>query len=268
MVKSYADKILSSVKDLIEHASFDRTFKAKVTAKVSTGIYKVSKKNVEYKVKSYFDLVVGDFVWVCVPSGDWDAMFVQSYSGFHDRVITTNNIVNNYSTNVPGTVLDGRMGNTIKAEIDGKLSLSGGTVNGLLYTTLGCGVYRVSKYSAGQTGYINFCRITITEIYKNQPIKFKIIQRGTNGGELTVRFSNSNSLDPSVDILSVSGNLTEIQIKKYNTSNWDLYIKKSEAYDSIDIVDFQMGGYMSSTNIKWKDEFFASNPGGIVATVV
>lgn len=44
-----------------------QSFRDTVTKKVNNDIYNVSHKNVEYREKSYYDLVVGDLVWVCVP---------------------------------------------------------------------------------------------------------------------------------------------------------------------------------------------------------
>ncbi|MEY8352620.1 hypothetical protein AALB39_04595 [Lachnospiraceae bacterium 54-53] len=116
--KGNTSKFFLAVKELINSASFNKSFRATVTEKVNNTVYKVLYKNAEYKVKSYYDLIVGDLVWVCAPGNDWDSLFVQSYNGFRDRVITTDKIVNNYTTNVAGTVLDGRMGKTIKTEID------------------------------------------------------------------------------------------------------------------------------------------------------
>ncbi|MFV0238934.1 MAG: hypothetical protein ACK5H4_02695 [Lacrimispora sphenoides] len=44
-----------------------QSFRDTVTKKVNNDIYNVSHKNVEYREKSHYDLVMGDLVWVCVP---------------------------------------------------------------------------------------------------------------------------------------------------------------------------------------------------------
>ena len=115
--KSNAESFMIAIKELINSASFNKSFRATVTEKINNTVYKVSYKNAEYKVKSYYNLLVGDLVWVCAPGNDWDSLFVQSYNGFHDRVITTDKVVNNLTTNVAGTVLDGRIGKLLNDKI-------------------------------------------------------------------------------------------------------------------------------------------------------
>jgi len=115
---SNIEKILSTVKELIDSASFNKSFRATVTEKINNTVYKVSYKNAEYKVKSCYDLLVGDLVWVCAPENDYDSLFVQSYNGFRDRIITTDKVVNNLTTNVAGTVLDGRIGKNLNDKFE------------------------------------------------------------------------------------------------------------------------------------------------------
>lgn len=83
-----------------------------------------------------------------------------------------------------------------------------------------------------------------------------------------IRFANANSTDPTLAAIKVYGSLKEVQLVKLSTSQWVLYIQKSESYDSIDVVDFNMGNYMNDVDIEWIDLFSSSSPGGTITTVV
>ena len=130
--------------------------------------------------------------------------------------------------------------------------------------------YKIHNASGtnGSTGYVGICRITIKANYKNSPIRFKISQRGMDGGEIMIRFANANSTDPTLAAIKVYGSLKEVQLVKLSTSQWVLYVQKSESYDSIDVVDFNMGSYMNNVDIEWTNLFSSSSPGGTIATVV
>ncbi|SET54113.1 hypothetical protein SAMN05443270_0423 [Lacrimispora sphenoides] len=92
------------ITEKMKHIRYDKSFRATVTKKVNNDIYKVSHKNVEYRVKSYYDLVVGDLVWVCVPSGNWDSLFVQSCDTVGKKIGS----LNNYDFRADGIYLNGR----------------------------------------------------------------------------------------------------------------------------------------------------------------
>lgn len=145
------------------------------------------------------------------------------------------------------------------------LPLAGGTVSGNTILKKGFTVHSCAG-TAGQSGYVGFCRIKISATYRNSPIKFTIAQRGYEGGEVTVLFNNANSNDPTIKAFMVSGHLCEVRILKAATSTWDLYIKKSEAHDQIDILDVNIPQYMKSGfSIEWVNYFHTNSPGGTVA---
>lgn len=113
----FSDDLANAFDLFTGNLKLTKVFKATIIEKINDTVYKVSYKNAEYKVKSYYDLIIGDIVWVCAPGGDWDSLFVQSYNGFLDRIVTTDKVVNNLTTNVAGTVLDGRMGKSLNDKI-------------------------------------------------------------------------------------------------------------------------------------------------------
>jgi hypothetical protein len=114
----FSDDLANAFDLFTGNLKLTKVFKATIIEKINDTVYKVLYKNAEYKVKSYYDLIIGDIVWVCAPGGDWDSLFVQSYNGFLDRIVTTDKVVNNLTTNVAGTVLDGRMGKSLKDQLD------------------------------------------------------------------------------------------------------------------------------------------------------
>ena len=113
----FSDDLANAFDLFTGNLKLTKVFKATIIEKINDTVYKISYKNAEYKVKSYYDLIIGDIVWVCAPGGDWDSLFVQSYNGFLDRIVTTDKVVNNLTTNVAGTVLDGRMGKSLNDKI-------------------------------------------------------------------------------------------------------------------------------------------------------
>lgn len=78
--KSNAESFMIAIKKLIDGASFDKSFRATITEKISDYTYKVLYNKAEYKVKSDYNLSVGDSVWVCAPGNDWNSLFVVSHN--------------------------------------------------------------------------------------------------------------------------------------------------------------------------------------------
>lgn len=115
----------------------------------------------------------------------------------------------------------------------------------------------------GTSGYIKACTITIGGTYQNQPIIFNVIQRSRNG-RIILQYNNSGDTDPSIGSFTVSGSINAYMYKT-STSNWDLYIQKSEAYDNIEITELYKGNYQGATTITWKNEIATSLPSGYVS---
>ena len=76
IAKSNAESFMIAIRELINSASFNKSFRAKVTQKLSNKKYKVYYKKREYSVLSDFILEVDNMVWVCAPQNNWDSFFV------------------------------------------------------------------------------------------------------------------------------------------------------------------------------------------------
>ena len=94
-----------------------------------------------------------------------------------------------------------------------------------------------SEGTSGKSGYICMAKMVITSTYVNRPIEFRFISRGRGGvGTITIAFSNTNNTDPSISTFVYNGVDYGAFIVKSATSTWDLYITKSEAYDTVTLV--------------------------------
>lgn len=118
--------------------------------------------------------------------------------------------------------------------------------------------------AAGKNGWVKAISIQIKAQYCNSPLMFAITQRGRSGPTfLYVYFLNVGSADPSLGTFSYSGSPITAKIIKSATSIWDIWIYKTEGYDSIGVMmaqyDFPYIG--PKVVITYPDVFSESDPG-------
>ncbi|NFO40772.1 hypothetical protein FDB42_11835 [Clostridium botulinum] len=167
--------------------------------------------------------------------------------------------------NINGVAFDGSSNITVTDST--KLPIAGGTVTGRTSFSQGISVKNING-GAGTSGYMYLAQIKITGNYQNQPIVFNIHQR-ERFGTIIIKFNSQNSSDPTLAYINKIGSSGfNAYICKSATSTWDLYLQKSEGYDSIDIVGFSKGDYMSSTLITWQSSTVTSLPGGYTTASV
>lgn len=136
------------------------------------------------------------------------------------------------------------------------------TIGKKLYNPGGQVVKRLGLTSSGTNGYIKFATINLAgTTYQNQPIRIAIAQRGRYGS-FKLRFASVNSADPTVEQFVKTGQI-EVYIHKSATSTWDLYLKKSEAYDDIDVTVYENGSH-NSFKFTWVDTLVSALPTGYV----
>lgn len=126
----------------------------------------------------------------------------------------------------------------------------------------------VGKFSngGGTTGYMKVAKLVIDQTYMNGFIVFEVTQRKRHG-IVYLQFAGGNTKDPAIQTLEVDGT-TKAYIYKTATSTWDLYIQKSESYDTIDVVRLHKGQYSDKIAITWYDggETVSSLPSGNTAS--
>lgn len=163
-------------------------------------------------------------------------------------------------THANKTVLDGITSNKVNSW-DDKLSLSGGKVTGKTKFSQGTNVaYMATTTISGI--YKHVAKITVRQNYQNQPITLDIIQRA-RFGTVIIEFKNSNTNDPELRRFTKIGEL-EAYLYKSATSTWELYIKMTEQYDCIDIMEFNKGEYMNLVDVTWTADTVTDLPTGYI----
>lgn len=117
----------------------------------------------------------------------------------------------------------------------------------------------------GTAGYARVATIKITGNYSNAPIKFEIFRRGAKRSEVMfLCFNNDNSDDPSINGLFTSGSapLFNAFATKTDTSTWEIYVQKSESWDSITVITTIPDYMRSRVKISYADNLLSDVPSG------
>ncbi|MZI79369.1 hypothetical protein GT646_00785 [Clostridium butyricum] len=166
-------------------------------------------------------------------------------------------------THTNKTVLDGITSDKVSSW-DNKLSLDGGKVIGKTKFSQGTNVaYMATTTMSGI--YKHVAKITVRQNYQNQPITLDIIQRA-RFGTVIIEFKNANTNDPELRRFTKIGEV-EAYLYKSATSTWELYVKMTEQYDCIDIMEFNKGEYMNLVDVTWTTDTLESLPTGYVTAV-
>lgn len=91
----------------------------------------------------------------------------------------------------------------------------------------------------GENGYILIATIGVTNTYANAPLHMMIGRRGATPTDFYFGFSNVNNADPSVAYAYCTYPTVDIYYYKEMESTWNIYVKKSEAYDKITILQYE-----------------------------
>ena len=115
---------------------------------------------------------------------------------------------------------------------------------------------------SGINGYMKICTLNIFTLHIDTPIKFEIIQRNRRG-KIYLQFSNSTEFDAPISYFEKEGNINAYLVKT-TSATWDLYIQKSESWDSIYVTDFFILNY--GINVLWikNGESVTTLPNGYV----
>ena len=124
----------------------------------------------------------------------------------------------------------------------------------------GSWVHHVSA-GGGPNGYWKICEINITDEYCNQPIEITYTQRGQNQTcHLYIKFANVSNMTPALESLTYRG-ATSGAYSVTSGSTTSIYVRKSESYDQLGVLEFLKDSYNGFT-VTWKDEFVSSLPSG------
>lgn len=127
-------------------------------------------------------------------------------------------------------------------------------------------------WSSGDLGWTKIATITITGNYCDAPIEF-IVQRrhDKRSVKLSVSFESVANTDPSLSGFyydsieqTYGGNPFYAVMHHSSTSVWDLYVRKSEAYDHIGVYTLVSAFAQSTCNITYSQQRVPSAPSGAV----
>lgn len=125
------------------------------------------------------------------------------------------------------------------------------------------GIYARFDGGGNSLGYCHLAQIKITGNYVNDAIVIGINQRGNGYSQCCITFANAGNADPALGKFLKIGT-AEWRIAKSSTSTWNLYVKKSEAYDSITVIEYQ--NVRDGKKLTWVCENSEVPAGAIYAT--
>ena len=125
------------------------------------------------------------------------------------------------------------------------LPLAGGTMTGTPTFSKGTRIHN-NGANAGTSGYLHLCQIKILATYVNQPINIGICRRNDlQVTDLIIYFNPANNKDPSIGSYTKTG-VADVYLHKSAESTWDLYVKKTEAYDSLSVLYYYATDFMKN----------------------
>lgn len=127
--------------------------------------------------------------------------------------------------------------------------------------------YKSFNGTSGKTGYIKAITVKVTSSYQNQPMVFFLGQRRIGGAcRVNLAFINAGSVATTkVSSFTMAGTSMGVYIVNSADGVFDIYIKKSENYDSVVLYNYWKSDYMSGTSISFSDTMVDTLPTGYVA---
>lgn len=97
----------------------------------------------------------------------------------------------------------------------------------------------------GTTGWVRVLRFNIIAAYANSYIEVEFTQRSAGGVcRLSFNWVSGNTTDPNLNGFFWEGANRNVRMTKSATSQWDLYIQKTEAWDHISVISVKTSPYM------------------------
>ena len=160
-----------------------------------------------------------------------------------------------------------RLWKKFKNQIANYLPLTGGTMKGLLTVPYGTAVH-YTRGTHGSSGYVHLATIVVYTGYANAPIELTITRRAdSQPTKIVVLFNNDDSNDPALRTFSVFGATTDVWIYKSAVSTWELYVKKAESFDEVDVIEHHNPVYNNIT-VTWQKDHISTLPDGAVQATV
>ena len=144
-------------------------------------------------------------------------------------------------------------------------------VNGGLMRTGSEYIHRANA-GAGQSGYVKICTLQITTRYCDSPIEMLISQRHLDRPYmLYIQFRSTDTTDPGIQNFKKTttfGPAADARLVKDAAGQWSLYLRKTEPYDHICVLDYRQDSMYNRIDVTWTDTFVGTVSGGTIAAVV
>lgn len=122
--------------------------------------------------------------------------------------------------------------------------------------------------NSGTAGYVLIATIKIKANYAGMPLVIELANRGTISvtPKLYIRFKSADTSDPVIETFGYTDKNPGAYLHKSATSTWDLYVQKSEAWDSINILRYHRSEYLEAKlDLTWKNVHATALPDGVTA---
>ena len=162
-----------------------------------------------------------------------------------------------------------RVWKKFKEQLSNYLPLTGGTMKGLLNVPYGTAVHHTYGTN-GSDGYVRLATIVIKAAYVDAPIELTITRRGASRPtKIVILFNSASSNDPTVSTFNVVGATANVWIYKSAASTWELYVKKSGAWDEVDVTEYHKHLYLHDRiTVTWQKDHISTLPDGAVQATV
>ena len=133
------------------------------------------------------------------------------------------------------------------------------------YTTLareqvvflkGTGVW-AALGSGSSAGYVRIARITIDVDYISSPVKLTITQYNKpTAVDVIIDFERVSGFDPELqNFYFIGSSYYKIYLNKATSSVWDLYVYKSEPFEYVAVIDYNLSLGSTPFTLEWVDDF-------------
>lgn len=162
-----------------------------------------------------------------------------------------------------------RVWKKFKEQLSNYLPLTGGTMKGLLTVPYGTAVH-YNYGTNGSDGYVRLATIVIKAAYVDAPIELTITRRGASRPtKIVILFNSASSNDPTVSTFNVVGATANVWIYKSAASTWELYVKKNDWFDEVDVIEYHNPPYMyNNITVSWQKDQISTLPDGAVQATV
>lgn len=118
-----------------------------------------------------------------------------------------------------------------------------------------------------QAGYLKCISVKVIGTYANAPIRWRIGQRSANGSfDIVLLLRGSGNVEAGIEMLRIvntSHSIPVVYAAVADSTTVDIYVRKTEPYDAISVMNCECPNYLSSTvQIGYPFELVESVPSG------